>query len=211
LDIPPDVFSLTQITAKKGDTVIINFYNLEDLGGDNHSFTLIDGSYNIDKVLAPQQNGTITFKADQAGVFQYFCKYHAPSMTGQLIVLPTLGSQNQTNTQQQQQIPSSSLSSTSTPPSIGSASATITIPQGAAAQQVKTYYIPNPNTVTANSKVTWNNKDIAPHTATATDGSFDTGIINVGSSGSAIVRAQGGVPYHCTIHPWMNGMLQVTS
>ena len=67
------------------------------------------------------------------------------------------------------------------------------------------------STVTANSKVTWNNKDIAPHTATATDGSFDTGIINVGSSGSAIVRAQGGVPYHCTIHPWMNGMLQVTS
>ena len=63
-DIPPDVFSLTQLTAKKGDTVIINFYNLEDLGGDNHSFTLIDGPYNIDKVLVPQQNGTITFKAD---------------------------------------------------------------------------------------------------------------------------------------------------
>ena len=137
LDIPPDVFSLTQITAKKGDTVIINFYNLEDLGGDNHSFTLIDGSYNIDKVLAPQQNGTITFKADQAGVFQYFCKYHAPSMTGQLIVLPTLGSQNQTNTQQQQQIPSSSLSSTSTPPSISSASASITISQGAAHSKLK--------------------------------------------------------------------------
>ncbi|HZA68477.1 MAG TPA: cupredoxin domain-containing protein [Nitrososphaeraceae archaeon] len=89
LGIPPDVFDLTQLTAKNGDTVIINFYNLEDLvGGDNHSFTLLDGSYNIDKVLAPQQNETITFKADQVGVFQYFCKYHAPSMTGQLIVLP---------------------------------------------------------------------------------------------------------------------------
>jgi plastocyanin len=136
---------------------------------------------------------------------------YIPSIIGQLIVLPTLGSQNQTNTQQLQQLPSSSLSSTSPPPSISSASASITIPQGAAAQQVKTYYIPNPNTVTANSKVTWNNKDIAPHTATAIDGSFDTGIINVGSSGSAIVRAQGGVPYHYTIHPWMNGMLQVTS
>jgi plastocyanin len=127
------------------------------------------------------------------------------------IYVTTLASQNQTNIQQQQQqqIPSSPPS-TYTPPS-SSVSTSITIPQGAAAQQVKTYYIPNPNTVTANSKVTWNNKDIAPHTATATDGSFDTGIINVGSSGSAIVRAQGGVPYHCTIHPWMNGMLQVTS
>jgi plastocyanin len=128
------------------------------------------------------------------------------------ISVTSLASQNQANIQQQQQqqLPSSSPPSPSTP-SPSSASESITIPQGAAAQQVKTYYIPNPNTVTANSKVTWSNKDIAPHTATATDGSFDTGIINVGSSGSAIVKAQGTVPYHCTIHPWMNGMLQVIS
>lgn len=127
------------------------------------------------------------------------------------IYVTTLASQNQSNIQQQQQqqqIPSSPPS-TSTPPSSSSVSASITIPQGAAAQQVKIYYIPNPSTVAANSKVTWENKDIAQHTAT--DGSFDTGIINVGSSGSAIVKAQGTVPYHCTIHPWMNGMLQVTS
>ena len=136
-----------------------------------------------------------------------------------VISVTSLASQNQANIQQQQQqqqqLPSSSPPSPSTPspstPSPSSASESITIPQGAAAQQVKTYYIPNPNTVTANSKVTWSNKDIAPHTATATDGSFDTGIINVGSSGSAIVKAQGTVPYHCTIHPWMNGMLQVNS
>jgi plastocyanin len=126
------------------------------------------------------------------------------------IYVTTLASQNQTNIQQQQQIPSSPPS-TSSPPSSSSVSTSITIPQGAAAQQVKTYYLPNPSTVTANSKVTWNNKDIAPHTATAIDGSFDTGIMNVGSSGSAIVRAQGTVPYHCTMHPWMNGILHVTS
>ncbi|MDQ3840456.1 MAG: hypothetical protein M3297_14445, partial [Thermoproteota archaeon] len=113
--------------------------------------------------------------------------------------------------QQQQQLPSPSppASTTSTPNS--TASKSIIIPQGAAAQQVKTYFIPNPSTVSVNSQVTWNNKDVAPHTATATDGSFDTGVINVGSSGSAIVRGQGTIPYRCTIHPWMNGMLQVTS
>ena len=128
------------------------------------------------------------------------------------IYVTTLASQNQTNIQQQQQqqqIPSSAPSTPTSSP--GSTSSSITIPQGAAAQQVKTFFIPNPSTVTASSKVTWNNKDIAQHTATAIDGSFDTGIINVGSSGSAIVRGQGSVPYHCTIHPWMNGMLQVTS
>jgi plastocyanin len=126
------------------------------------------------------------------------------------ISVTSLASQSQSDVQQQQQqLPSSSPSSPTS--SSSSASESITIPQGAAAQQVKTYFIPNPNTVTANSRATWNNNDIAPHTATATDGSFDTGIINVGSSGSAIVKGQGTVPYHCTIHPWMNGMLQVTS
>ena len=130
------------------------------------------------------------------------------------IYVTTLASQNQTDIQQQQQQQQQIVSSTpSAPTSSPSPTATenIIIPQGAAAQQVKTYFIPNPDTVSANSQVTWNNKDIAPHTATATDGSFDTGIINVGSSGSATVKTQGSVPYRCTIHPWMNGVLQVTS
>jgi plastocyanin len=125
------------------------------------------------------------------------------------IYVTSLSSQNQTDIQQQQQLPSSPVPGPT--PSPSSSSENIIIPQGAAAQQVKTYYIPNPDTVSANSKVTWSNKDIAPHTATATDGSFDTGIINVGSLGSAIAKAQGTIPYRCTIHPWMNGMLQVTS
>jgi plastocyanin len=86
--IPSDVFSLTQIAAKQGDTVTINFYNLEQSGGSQHSFVLHNGPYNVDQEVDPQQNTTITFKATQAGVFQYFCKYHPPTMTGQLIVLP---------------------------------------------------------------------------------------------------------------------------
>jgi plastocyanin len=88
LGIPPDVFSLPQMTVEQGDNAIIHFYNLEDLGGDRHSFTLVDGPYNINKELAPQENGTITFNANQTGVFKYICEYHPPTMTGQLIVLP---------------------------------------------------------------------------------------------------------------------------
>ena len=90
LGIPPDIFSLSQMTVEQGDNAIIHFYNLEDLGGDEHSFTLVDGPYNINKELAPQENGTITFNANQTGVFKYICEYHPPTMTGQLIVLPKL-------------------------------------------------------------------------------------------------------------------------
>jgi plastocyanin len=90
LGIPPDIFSLPVMTVEQGDNAIIHFYNLEDPGGDRHSFTLIDGPYNINKELAPQDNGTITFNANQTGVFQYICEYHPPTMTGQLVVLPKL-------------------------------------------------------------------------------------------------------------------------
>jgi len=88
---------------------------------------------------------------------------------------------------------------------------TITIPQGAAAQQVKVYYQPNPAQLSVGSKITWINKDTAPHTATAINGSFDTSLINAGSSGSAIIKGTGTIQYHCTIHPWMTGILQTTS
>ena len=65
--------------------------------------------------------------------------------------------------------------------------------------------------VPKDSSVTWTNKDIAPHTATADDGSFDAGTINPGSTASAMIKGQGTVPYHCNIHPWMHGSLQVSS
>lgn len=90
----------------------------------------------------------------------------------------------------------------------------ITILQGASTQQASLnlkYYSPVNATVQNDAAITWTNKDIAPHTATASDGSFDTGIINVGSTGSATVKGQGDIQYHCTIHPWMHGSLLVSS
>ena len=87
----------------------------------------------------------------------------------------------------------------------------ISIPQGAATKQVKIFYQPNPASVSGGAKITWTNKDSAPHTATATDNSFDTGIIQPGSSGSAIIKGQATILYHCTIHPWMTASLIVAS
>ena len=44
------------------------------------------------------------------------------------------------------------------------------------------------------------------------DGSFDTGIINGGASGSALISASSEtrtISYHCNVHPEMRGTLQV--
>ena len=86
LGIKADVFTLPIMVVNKGDNVTVHFYNLEKEGGDRHSFT-IGEPYNIDKDLAPGEHGITSFKADHEGIFQYYCKYHEPAMTGQLVVV----------------------------------------------------------------------------------------------------------------------------
>ena len=93
----------------------------------------------------------------------------------------------------------------------GTITTVITIPQDA--DDLGTgAYSPNPASVSGGSTLTWNNVDGTPHTATADDGSFDTGIINGGSSGSALINTSTEtrtIPYHCNVHPEMRGTLQI--
>ena len=85
--LPADAFSPSSITVKKGDTVHIHFFNTEDQ--EHHTFTIQSGPYgNINSDLAGGQNSTLTFVANQTGVFPYVCIYHMPTMQGQLIVEP---------------------------------------------------------------------------------------------------------------------------
>jgi plastocyanin len=44
--------------------------------------------YSIDLELAPGRNGTVSFIAKNPGIYQFYCEYHEPTMTGQLVVLP---------------------------------------------------------------------------------------------------------------------------
>jgi len=82
LGIPTDLFTPSSITVNKGDIVTIHFYNVEN---EPHTFT-INLPYNIDKNVLPEQNTTIVFEASYNGIYQYYCKYHLPTMVGQLIV-----------------------------------------------------------------------------------------------------------------------------
>lgn len=76
-------------------------------------------------------------------------------------------------------------------------------------QIVEFTYEPDPVVVQAGGKVIWQNEDTAPHTATADDGSFDTGTIEKGKLGSAIFKEAGTFTYHCEIHPTMHGTVEV--
>ena len=52
-------------------------------------------------------------------------------------------------------------------------------------------------------KVTWVNKDIVPHTATAKDRSWDTGLIAPGEQVSITITAGMSEEYFCEYHPMM--------
>jgi LPXTG-motif cell wall-anchored protein len=68
-----------------------------------------------------------------------------------------------------------------------------------------------PDTVTVNEgdTVTWTNDGPTVHTATAEDGSFDTGVLEKGESGSATFTQAGTISYICSPHPYMKGKVVV--
>ncbi len=70
-------------------------------------------------------------------------------------------------------------------------------------------YDPDPVTIEEGGKVIWLNKDSAPHTATAEDGSFDTGTLEEGKLKSETFKEPGTYPYICSIHPDMHGTVEV--
>src|SRR5919109_3074774 len=84
LGIPPDTFSPDVLEVNTGDNVTIHFYNLDTT--DSHTFT-IGAPYNIDKVVTPGQNASFTFKGADQGIYRFYCRFHEPTMTGQLVVL----------------------------------------------------------------------------------------------------------------------------
>lgn len=63
--------------------------------------------------------------------------------------------------------------------------------------------------VKAGDTIRWTNKDLAPHTATAREGSWDTGEIVKGDSLSIVVREGMETSYFCAFHPHMAGTIDL--
>jgi plastocyanin len=80
-------------------------------------------------------------------------------------------------------------------PSVGSTAETVRISNFT--------FTPGNLQVPVGAKVTWTNEDSAPHTATAKDGSWDTGILNQGESKTLTFAKAGDYEYYCKVHPSM--------
>src|SRR5215213_5852018 len=63
--------------------------------------------------------------------------------------------------------------------------------------------------IAVGTTVTWTNRDTVPHTATATDRTFDSGILDPGKSYSFTFEKAGTFDYACLVHPQMKGTIVV--
>ena len=173
-------FQPQTISVEPGQSV--TFVNLDD---DPHTAT---GAAFDTGIIQPGEQVTVTL--DQAGVHPYACQIH-PVMTGVVEVPGAVG----------------------TPEASPQASPVAAAPDtgdGASVSIIDFAFEPAELTVSAGSAVTWTNNGAAPHTATASDQSFDTSVLNPGDNASHTFTEPGEFAYFCAFHPSMTGTVIVT-
>lgn len=85
-----------------------------------------------------------------------------------------------------------------------------TVTGGTAEVMIKDFaFDPTDLTVTRGTRVTWTNKDSAPHTVTADGKAFESGNLSGGQSFSFTFETAGTFTYHCSIHDHMKGKVTV--
>jgi len=82
---------------------------------------------------------------------------------------------------------------------------------GAASISIKNFsFSPVPLSVKAGDTITITNNDSTDHTATDGGGAFDTGHIAPGAFKTVTITKAGTYNYHCNIHPFMKGVINVS-
>jgi plastocyanin len=178
-DDDPDGFSPQTVTIDVGESV--TWINAHD---DPHTAT---GASFDTGIIQPGRIATVEF--NEPGTFPYACEIH-PEMTGTVEVR---GSASAT--------PEDGTPEAATPRATPESETSVDIRNFA--------FDPAEVHVSAGSTVTWTNQDQLAHTATASDGTFDTGSLNQGDSGSVTFDDPGTFDYECAIHPSMQGRVVV--
>ncbi|HYI24472.1 MAG TPA: plastocyanin/azurin family copper-binding protein [Thermomicrobiales bacterium] len=158
----------------------VTFYNDDD---DDHTATGADFDTGI---MHPGGSAQVTF--DTPGSFAYTCQIH-PEMLGTIEVNDGAATPAAT--------PAAS------PEAPDSRNATVV-------RMVNIAFDPSELEISAGTSVTWINEEQVPHTATALDGSFDTGTLEQDDEASVTFDAPGTYEYRCTFHPSMTATISVT-
>ncbi len=152
-------------------------------GAARHSATAQDGSFDTGLIA---RGATARTRFPTAGTFPYFCVIH-PNMKGTILVAGPDGAP---------------------PPPPKAAPAAEPVGAGDVAM-TDFAFGPADVTVGIGATVRFVNNGVAPHTATATDRSFDTGTVQPGRSAAVVFSTAGTFTYLCIIHPDMKGTISV--
>lgn len=80
----------------------------------------------------------------------------------------------------------------------------------ATVEMAKFGFVPAKIEIKAGGSIIFVNRDLAPHTATADDGSFDTGALRRDERKEIAFPTAGEFPYICRFHRHMTGIVRVT-
>jgi plastocyanin len=184
-DDDADGFSPGQLTVDLGQPV--TFVN-----ADHHDHTATGSGFDTG-IMQPGQTATVIL--DKPGTFPYACQIH-PEMTGSIAVRDENG---------EVPAPSRGASTPAASPVAESAS-----PDNVLVSILDFSFDPVTLEIPAGTTVTWLNDGEAPHTATAEDGSFDTGQLDPGQQAGHTFDQPGTHNYACAFHPQMVGAIVVT-
>lgn len=185
VDADADAFQPGTVTIDLGGSV--TWVNLDD---DDHTAT---GAGFDTGILRPGELGTVTF--NEPGVFSYSCQIH-PEMVGRVEVRDENGV-----------VPDSASASPVASPRASPSAAT---GPDVAVTMVDIAFDPPQLEIPAGTTVTWTNSEEIPHTVTAADGSFDSGVLEEGGTFQHTFATAGTVDYACAIHPGMIAAVTVT-
>ncbi len=187
--IADEAFDPGTTTIAVGGTV-----TFENLDGDEHTATSA-GTGGIDSgVLGTGATYKKTF-AD-AGSFPFLCMFH-PEMRGTIEVVG------------QARQPDPNVAPDPAPPT--PAPTPVPASGSTAVDIIDLAFEPADVQVTTGTTVTWTNTGVAPHTATAKDGSFDSGTLETGGTFEYTFAAPGTFAYLCQVHPDMTGTIEVVA
>lgn len=69
-------------------------------------------------------------------------------------------------------------------------------------------FVPGQLKVRPGDTITWINRDISPHTATAQDKSWDTGTVKKDAATSILITPDFATDYYCRFHPMMKARIE---
>ncbi len=195
IDMVDFAYSLKTVTIPAGTQV--RFVNR---GQARHSATADDGSFDTD-LLDPGQEMVITF--DEVGFYPYYCLLHGTrggvGMAASITVVESGTEIPRTQVEPTPAPAEPTLTATEAPPAPGTPS-TFDLDMIDSSFSVLNLEVP------AGSTVTWTNAGNARHSATADDGSFDTGLIGSGEQASITFDTPGVYNYFCILHGAAGGI-----